>query len=166
MAFLDSSQNFLQDRTIRFFSNLGYFACTWDFSKKGRQNSEKWQKWRLYDVIMTSKINFKKNVMAFLDSSQNFLQDRHIQFLLVPSWKPKGLIESVLSMRPCLRASIRALQIISENVPMILLLFFIVRIHMGSIVTEPLFWTKSLFPHSRAFYRMKKAYLVISKKNA
>jgi hypothetical protein len=30
---------------------------------------------------MTSKLNFKKKVITFLDSSQNFLQDRPIQFL-------------------------------------------------------------------------------------
>ena len=42
----DFSQNFLQDRPIQLFSSLGYFGSNGLFSKKLRQNSEKWQQLR------------------------------------------------------------------------------------------------------------------------
>jgi len=79
-TFSNSSRNFLQDRTSHFLSYLCYFRSKWAFSKRVAQNSENSQKWRHYDVIMTSELKFKKKLMPFLDFSQHFLWDRRYHF--------------------------------------------------------------------------------------
>ena len=75
-TFSDSSSNFPEDRLIYIFSSSCYFLSNGAFYKKWRQNSENGQKWRHYDVIMTSKLHFKKKIIIFLDFSQKFRQDR------------------------------------------------------------------------------------------
>ena len=55
--------------------------------------AKKWPKWRLYDVIMTSRWHLRKFWIAFLESSFNLLQDR-MNFIFLSDFSQWSILQN------------------------------------------------------------------------
>ena len=81
MILLCSSLILLSDRYNFTLHHIVYRKLLYEIYGLYLKNAKNCQKWRLYDVIMTSRSYFENFIFTFLNSSQNLLSDRLGYFL-------------------------------------------------------------------------------------